>query len=259
MPATIPFRPKLTVNRAFMQEFISAEPPCLALGMVEEQGRLGGFWALRTEQAIPAEVSAKGMNFGHSLLGTSEMEVIQFSFEFYGFETYNVLVNPNNRVVQGVLEVMMEAGDYFFFALDPNNHVTAFRAEIEQDLLVGLRANLFRVEFSTTSETEYQQAVEKFARNPKPPGTMLNWVCRENVEYLDVQADPLDLTPRAIASHCKRLDKQGRHAGCLDCLDAATLFCRVVQFAVCVHELERTVKKDSVGLASVQLAATHSM
>ena len=87
MSSTIPFRPKLIVHRGFMQEFISAEPPCLALGLVEEQNRLSGFWALRTTEAIPPEVSAKGMNFGHSLLGTSEMEVIQFSFEFYGFET----------------------------------------------------------------------------------------------------------------------------------------------------------------------------
>jgi hypothetical protein len=28
------------------------------------------------------------------LLGTTEFEVIQFVFHFYGFETYNMLVNP---------------------------------------------------------------------------------------------------------------------------------------------------------------------
>ena len=67
----------------------------------------------------------------------------------------------------------------------------AFRAEIEQDLLVGLRANLFRVEFSTTTEAEYERAIETFARDAEPPGTMLNWVCRENVDCLNVQDDPL--------------------------------------------------------------------
>ena len=35
--------------------------------------------------------------FGHSLLGTAAYEVIHFAFMFYGFVTYNVLINPNNQ------------------------------------------------------------------------------------------------------------------------------------------------------------------
>ncbi len=189
-------RPKLTVNRAFMQEFVEAETPCFGLGLVEEWNRQSGFLALRPDVAIPSDVSGQGFNFGHSLLGTSTMEVIHFAFQFYGFQTFNVLVNPNNRVVQSVLDVMFEGGDYFFFALDPNNTVTAFRGDIEQELLVGLRANMFRVENSTTSDRQYLRAVEQFSKNPEPEGTMLNWVCRDNVEYLDLSADPLELTPR---------------------------------------------------------------
>jgi hypothetical protein len=50
------------------------------------------------------------------LLGTTEFEVIQFVFHFYGFETYNMLVNPNNRLVKNVLMRMVDSGDYFFFA-----------------------------------------------------------------------------------------------------------------------------------------------
>ena len=76
MSHSLPFRPKLTVNRAFMQEFIEAETPCFGLGLVEEWNRQCGFLALRPDVAIPAEVSAHGFNFGHSLLGTSFMEVI---------------------------------------------------------------------------------------------------------------------------------------------------------------------------------------
>jgi hypothetical protein len=38
----------------------------------------------------------------------------------YGFETYNMLVNPNNRLVKKVLMRMVECGDYFFFAISPN-------------------------------------------------------------------------------------------------------------------------------------------
>jgi len=58
------------------------------------------------------------------LLGTTEFEVIQFVFHFYGFETYNILVNPNNRLVKTVLMRMVESGDYFFFAISPNQSVT---------------------------------------------------------------------------------------------------------------------------------------
>ena len=63
------------------------------------------------------------------MLGTAEFEVIQFVFHFYGFETYNMLVNPNNRLVKKVLMRMVESGDYFFFAISPNQSVTAFRFE----------------------------------------------------------------------------------------------------------------------------------
>jgi len=37
MNAAHPLRPALVVNRLFMQEFLVAEPPCVALGMVEER------------------------------------------------------------------------------------------------------------------------------------------------------------------------------------------------------------------------------
>ena len=88
--SSIPFPPKLTVNRSFMKEFIEAEPPCMGIGLVEEQNRQCGFLALRPAETIPPEVSAGGFNFGHSLLGTEALEVIYFGFEFYGFKTYNV-------------------------------------------------------------------------------------------------------------------------------------------------------------------------
>ena len=76
--------PKLTVNRRFMSEFLAEEPPCLALGLVEEGNGVGALLALRFSQAIPPEVSAAGFRFGHALLGTSSWEVVHFGFEFYG-------------------------------------------------------------------------------------------------------------------------------------------------------------------------------
>ncbi|MGE3350074.1 MAG: hypothetical protein AB7I35_21815 [Ramlibacter sp.] len=38
-------RPALVVNRLFMQAFLAAEPPCLALGLVEERQQLCGMLA----------------------------------------------------------------------------------------------------------------------------------------------------------------------------------------------------------------------
>jgi hypothetical protein len=81
--------PKLTMNGQFIRDFIAAESPCFALGLVEERKQPCGFLALRSAEVIPPEISGLGFNFGHALLGTTEFEVIQFVFHFYGFETYN--------------------------------------------------------------------------------------------------------------------------------------------------------------------------
>jgi len=125
-----PLRPVLTVNRSFLREFLAADTPCFALGLVEERKRHCGLLALRPEEAIPPDISSGGMNFGHALFGSATFEVIHFAFEFYGFQTYNVLVNLNNPLVQAVVATMIAGGDYFFFALNANRGVTTFRADI---------------------------------------------------------------------------------------------------------------------------------
>ncbi len=148
-------QPTLTVNRQFITEFIAADTPCFALGMVEERGRQCGLLALRPEEEIPSEVSDTGFNFGHALFGSAAFEVIHFVFQFYCFQTYNVLVNPNNPLVQAVLNRMIADEDYFFFALEATGRVTAFRAEIGQETLSQVKANLARIEQSTTTEAQY--------------------------------------------------------------------------------------------------------
>ena len=185
----------LTLNRAFTQEFIDADPPCFAMGLVEERGQPCGLLALRPAEAIPSEVSDLGLNFGHALYGSATFEVLHFVFGFYGFQTYNVLVNPNNPLVQAVLTQMLEGGDYFFFALTPDNHVTTFRVEIGDDILTELTANLARIRNSTTTEGQYQRAVASFSKHPHPEGILLNWVCRSNLEYLDLTTDRVVLNP----------------------------------------------------------------
>jgi hypothetical protein len=195
MNITRPTLPTLTVNRQFMLDFIAAEPPCLGLGLVEVEGSQCAMIVLRLDQAIPRKVSAAGFAFGHALFGSRNWEVVHFGFEFYGFATYNVLINPSNPVARSVLSTMIETGDYFFFALDSDRGTTAFRSDIAPNNLIWLKANMARIQGSTTTDAQYHRAVSQFARRPEPPGTMLNWVCRDNTGYLDLAKDPLMLTP----------------------------------------------------------------
>jgi hypothetical protein len=71
--------PRLTVNRQFVGEFLSADAPCFALGVVEERKRRCGFLALRPEEAIPPDVTSAGFSFGHCLFDNATFEVVQFS------------------------------------------------------------------------------------------------------------------------------------------------------------------------------------
>ena len=191
-----PVLPILTVNRSFIQAFITAPAPCCAIGLVEVENRQCGFLALRPQTTIPPEVSEDGFNFGHSLYGNSKFEIIHFGFEFYGFQTYNVLINPNNAIVQSVLQAMIEGNDYFFFSLDEQSgSATAFRSDLGEDNLFNLKNDWQRIQGASTTEHQYRQALSTFAKKPHPPGVLLNWVCGDDINYLDLTSDRLDLTP----------------------------------------------------------------
>ena len=195
MSAGNPLRPALVVNRCFMQAFLAAAPPCVALGMVEVQQQLCGMLALRLDEVLPSAVADRGFEFGHTLFGTTTFVVLHFVVAFPGFQTYNVLINPNNLIVQAVLRTMLDDGEYFFFALHPQGQVTAFRAAIGSDSLAVLRANRARLQASTTTDAQYQQTLTSFAAHPGPAGILLPWVCRETVAALDLTTDRLPLTP----------------------------------------------------------------
>ena len=190
-----PMLPPLTANRRFMMDFIAKEPPCLALGLVEVEGSHCAMITLRLNEALPRDVSAAGFAFGHALYGGGGWEVVHFGFEFYGFATYNVLINPSDPAARLVLSTMIRTGDYFFFALDSDHSTTAFRSDVAPDNLIWLKANMARIQASTTTDAQYRQAVSSFAQRPDPPGTMLTWVCRNNPDYLDLAEDPLTLRP----------------------------------------------------------------
>src|SRR2546426_1957558 len=195
MSPVSPLRPALVVNRLFMQELLAAEPPCFALGMVEERQRLCGMLALRLDQEMPVTVAAGGFEFGHALFGTTTFVVLHLVFAFPGFQTYNVLINPHNPLVQAVLRTMLDDGDYFFFALNAQGHVTAFRADIGSEGLAVLRANRARLQSSTTTEGQYQQALTSFAAHPDPAGILLHWVCPDHVASVDLTTNRMALTP----------------------------------------------------------------
>lgn len=195
MSEVYPLLATLSVNHQFMSDFLSAETPCFALGMVEEGKRRCAFLALRPNEVIPPEISEAGFLFDHGLLGNADFEVVHFAFHSYGFKTYNVLVNPNNPLVQTVLTTMVESGAYFFFALSSEGRVTAFRSEFGEAHLAGLKTNLPRIRRSAATEAQYRREVSHFEKNPDPPGVLLNWVCRNYLKYVDVSKDWLDLIP----------------------------------------------------------------
>ena len=87
--------PTLTLNRRFVQDFVAKDPPCFALGMIEERDQPYAVLALRPGLEIPAGTTDLGFNLGHAVLGSADFELIQFTFELYGFATYNVQLNPS--------------------------------------------------------------------------------------------------------------------------------------------------------------------
>jgi hypothetical protein len=114
------------------------------------------------------------------LYGGACWEVVHFEFEFHSFANHNVLINPSDPVARLVLGTMIRTGDYFFFALDSDRSTTAFRSGVTPNNLIWLKADMARIQASSTTDTQYRQAVSPCARRPYPPGTMLTWVCRNN-------------------------------------------------------------------------------
>jgi len=187
--------PKLVVNKLFIQNIFNAEAPCISLGLMEVEQKECGFIALRPDINIPSNVTQTGFNLGHCLLGTDEIVVCQFAFEFYGFQTYEVLINPNNTPVQTVLRSMVENKDYFFFVINPDQSVITFRSEIGEDDLVGLKTNMPQIQRATTTESQYHKVLTRFKANSDHAAGLLNWVAYDNMEFLDLSKNRLELNP----------------------------------------------------------------
>ena len=191
--------PPMTVNRSFIQALIAAKFPCCGLGLVEVDNKKSGFVAMRPGEIIPEACLNLGFNFGHSLYGSSQFEAVHFAFEFYGFKQYHTLMNPSNPLVQVVLKTMLETRDYFFFSIEEQSgSVTTFRNDINDEVMASFQRDWPRIEASTTTKQQYDKAVSSFIKDDTyPTGSMMHWLALDNLSYLDLRIDRLELTPAA--------------------------------------------------------------
>ncbi len=188
--------PRMIINRAFVENFLDEAAPCFAMGVLEQRKKQCAFLALRLEEFISDDVSSLGFNFGHSVFGNKDFEVLHFAFSFYGYKTYNALINPSNMIIKTALKLMVEAKEYFFFAINPDNSVVAFNTDIKEDFgITGIWRHDDRIWRSTTTQKQYEKAVVEFTEDPDPPGTMLEWVCFDNPDYLDLTGEVIEMTP----------------------------------------------------------------
>ena len=189
--------PPLTLNRKFIGDFSDAAAPCCALGLVKSASTITGFLAVKPDPAIPNHVLGLGMGFGHRMIATQGGSLVcQFAFNFYGFAQYSVLVNPSNVLALKVMEAMVAQKDYFFFILNSDERVSAFRSDLNDENLAGMRDSIPIMRSATTTEAVYEQAVSAFWRAPDPVDMKaLNWVCRDDPTYLDLEDDTIDLPP----------------------------------------------------------------
>ncbi|MBN1467216.1 MAG: hypothetical protein JW924_00690 [Fusobacteriaceae bacterium] len=186
--------PELIVNKEFIKDFFKEEKPCCGVGVIGLENSKKALIALRLNESIPTQ--DWGFQFGNSLYGSSRIEVIHFGFEFYSFKNFNVLINPNNSVVQEVLKMMIETKDYFFLLINSDNSVVAYRSEITSNSLYWLEQNLDRIKNSQTTHEEYLKCISSFEKNPVVEGDMLNWLYNDNSNYLNLE-DYIKLNPQS--------------------------------------------------------------
>ena len=95
-PTTFPDGGPRTLSRQFKNDFTEADAPCRALGHVRPGDTLTGFFAMKPECVVPANVLGMGIGSGHRMFASPDLKPIcQFVFNFYGFEQYSVLVIPS--------------------------------------------------------------------------------------------------------------------------------------------------------------------
>lgn len=89
--------PRLTVNQLLIRDLMAAQAPCFAMGYVEDRKEKCGFIAVRPESPIPNQVTQQGMNFGHSVLGTSQYKVLHLGLSFMAMPLITAWCLPVTR------------------------------------------------------------------------------------------------------------------------------------------------------------------
>lgn len=93
---------------------------------------------------------------------------------------------------------MIESGNYCFLALNPGKSISTYKADIGQENLAGLRTNFPKIQAATTTDEQYNRGLHYFSKAPDPDGKLLNWVCRDTMDFLDLtkEENRLDLNPQ---------------------------------------------------------------
>ncbi len=94
---------------------------------------------------------------------------------------------------------MLESRDYFFFSIEEKSgSITTFRNEINSEVMSSFQRDWPRIETSTTNKRQYHKAVSSFIKDDTyPSGSLMHWLKLDNLSYLDLRIDRLDLTPAA--------------------------------------------------------------
>jgi hypothetical protein len=177
----------LTFNDRFLHAFMDSEPPCAALGLVEQAGQTRGFVAARTNESMPLQAAESGFDFGFELLGNDRYQLIHFILGFPGLQPYDIILNPNNPLVRKVVDVMRETAQYLFFVFE-EGEMTAFHQTMDRQNRDWFNRYGDVVHTASTTPEEYERALRRF----KPDdgflhGKLLDWVCREDMRFLDLR------------------------------------------------------------------------
>lgn len=185
-------RAPLTLNREFVQDFVSAPVPSVSLGLIEERKKRVGVLVLVGDRNIPNAVTGRGFRFGHALLSAGQTTLVQFSLEFYGFGVYHVLMKADDHVVRHVLPMIVDSRRLFFVAINPGGGAQVFGGEEIPESLSGLNENLpLILSAPASSHEEYQRGVSLFERNLDDDEWLAAWACQGNLSYLNLDSPEL--------------------------------------------------------------------
>ena len=137
------------------------------------------------------------MAFGHGLHKAGvHRPVVRFAFHFYGHAQYTVLINPTAPLALQAIETMASQRDYFFFLLNPEGQVFAFRSEIDAKNLAGIEDSLPLMRTAQTSDSDYDIVVDVVRNAPTPSDFhYMNWVCRDDPSFTDLEHNIIALDP----------------------------------------------------------------